>query len=51
MNYQKLHNYLATELGIIPIETEMQEIVQIVKQMLAEEEKPPEIEEHYPSGC
>jgi hypothetical protein len=41
MNYQKLHNYLADELGILPIETEMQEIVEIVKTMLAEEEQDP----------
>jgi hypothetical protein len=39
MNYQKLHNYLADELGILPIETEMQEIVEIVKTMLAEDEQ------------
>ena len=41
MNYQKLHIYLTTELGILPLETEMQEIVEIVKEMLADE-KPPE---------
>jgi hypothetical protein len=59
MNYQKLHNYLADELGILPIQTEMQEIVEIVKAMLAEEEAeqdkpaapPTEIPEHYPKGC
>jgi len=59
MNYQKLHNYLADELGILPIETEMQEIIEIVKTMLAEEEAeqdkptppPTEIPEHYPPGC
>jgi hypothetical protein len=57
MNYQKLHNYLADELGILPIETEMQEIVEIVKAMLAEDEQgksappPTEMPEHYPKGC
>jgi hypothetical protein len=59
MNYQKLHNYLAAELGIIAIETEIQEIVEIVKTMIVEEEAkqgkptPPttEITEHYPQGC
>lgn len=50
MNYQPLHNYLHDQLGVLAIETEMQDIVEIVAKMIAEDmnrirenrEEPPE---------
>lgn len=37
MNCQPLHNYLHDKLGILAIETEMREIVEIVAKMITED--------------
>ena len=57
MNYEPLKEFLISEFNALVTEEDMDDIIEIVKTMLAEEEQgkpappPTEIPEHYPKGC
>ena len=59
MNYEPLKEFLISEFNALVTEEDMDDIIEIVKAMLAEEEAeqgkpappPTEIPEHYPKGC